>query len=325
MKNFFDNIKKKIVVLIALMLVLAISIFFTVTNRQKNLDKLSQDEGKGKIKITATTTMLTDLAKEIGGDEVEVTGLMGAGIDPHLYQASAGDINILQKADIALYNGIHLEGKMGDIFESLKNQNKLVISAEDALDKSDLIESVDSAGNYDPHIWFDVSLWKKTAVHLSAQLSEYAPEKANVFEANLQAYLLKLDELDEYIKNQIGTLPKDKRILVTAHDAFSYFGKAYGFEVKGLQGLSTESEAGTQDIIELANYITEKEIKAIFVESSVSPKTIEALQASVKSKGFETEIGGLLYSDSLGDKENGTEDYIGTFKANIDIIVSALK
>lgn len=325
MKIFFKNIKRKAVVLVVLTLVLFVSIFLTVTNRRINLDKAEQEKSEGKIKITATTTMLADLAKQIGGDEVEVTGLMGPGIDPHLYQASAGDINILQKAEIALYNGVHLEGKMGDIFQSLKNQNKIVVSAEDALDKTNLIESVDSQGNYDPHIWFDVALWKKTAVHFSAQLSEYAPEKADVFENNLQEYLIKLEELEIFIDDQVKSLPKEKRILVTAHDAFSYFGKAYGFEVKGLQGLSTESEAGAQDIIALADYITTKEIKAVFVESSVSPKTIEALQAAVKSRGFETSIGGLLYSDSLGDEQSGTADYISTFKANIETIVSALK
>ncbi|WP_242964974.1 metal ABC transporter solute-binding protein, Zn/Mn family [Scatolibacter rhodanostii] len=318
----YQYMKKKRPVLVAVILVL---IFSVVLGFSACAAEADSKEESGKIQLTATTTMLSDLARNIAGEEVEVTGLMGTGIDPHLYQASAGDISALQEADVVLYNGIHLEGKMGDIFASLREQNKTVISVEDALDKNDLIQTEDSEQNYDPHVWFNVELWKKAARHLAQELSAYAPEHKAVFKTNLESYVKELEDLEKFIQEKVDTLPKDKRILVTAHDAFSYFGKAYGFEVKGLQGISTETEAGTQDISQMAEYIANNEIKAVFVESSVSPKTIEALQAAVKSKGFETAIGGSLYSDSLGDKESGDDSYIETWKANIETIVSALQ
>lgn len=314
-------IKRKIPVLVAVILALMVSVMISFNGCAAENTKKENN----KIKLVATTTMLSDLAKNIGGEKVEVTGLMGTGIDPHLYQASAGDVSSLQKADVVLYNGIHLEGKMSDIFATLEEQNKTVITVEDALQESDLIRSEDSETNFDPHIWFDVSLWKKAAVHLVDELSVYAPDSKEVFAENLKNYLEELNGLEEFIQEKLISLPKEKRILVTAHDAFSYFGRAYDFEVKGLQGISTETEAGTQDISVMAGFIAENQIKAVFVESSVSPKTIEALQAAVKSKGFETAIGGSLYSDSLGDKESGADTYIETFKANVETIVSALQ
>ena len=277
-----------------------------------------------KLNIVATTTMLADLSTVIGGDRVSVDGLMGPGIDPHLYQASAGDVSLMQKADVVVYNGLHLEGKMGEIFENLSGQ-QTIVCIESALDQSKLLAWEDSGSIYDPHIWFDVSLWKVAAQTVADGFSKADPDGKADYEANLDAYLKELDEADAYIHNRAAELPKTQRVLVTAHDAFQYFGKAYGFEVRGLQGISTDSEAGTADVSDLANFIVQRQIKAIFVESSIPSKTIEALQAAVKAKGFDVSIGGELYSDSLGDKESGADTYILTVKANINTIVDALK
>ncbi|MBA4700142.1 MAG: zinc ABC transporter substrate-binding protein [Ruminococcus sp.] len=278
-----------------------------------------------KLNVVATTTMLADLSTVIGGERVTVDGLMGPGIDPHLYQASEGDVSLMQKADIVVYNGLHLEGKMGEIFENLSGGKANVICIEDGLDESRLLASEDDSSAHDPHIWFDVALWKKAAKTVADGLSQADPDGKADYEANLESYLKELDETDTYIRNRAAELPEAQRVLVTAHDAFQYFGKAYGFEVRGLQGISTDAEAGTADVSALADFIVERQIKAIFVESSVPPKTIEALQAAVKAKNFDVAIGGELYSDSLGDPEAGTDTYVLTVKANIDTIVDALK
>ncbi|SET87238.1 metal ABC transporter solute-binding protein, Zn/Mn family [Lacrimispora sphenoides] len=286
---------------------------------------VNEDSSKDKLNIVATTTMLADLVSSIGGERVTVNGLMGPGIDPHLYQASAGDVSLMQKADVVVYNGLHLEGKMGEIFENLSNQGSAVICIEKGLDESRLLAWEDDNSIHDPHIWFDVSLWKDAAKTVAKGLTDADPNGKADYEANLDAYLKELDETDTYIRGRADELPEKQRVLVTAHDAFQYFGKAYGFEVRGLQGISTDAEAGTADVSDLANFIVERQIKAIFVESSVPPKTIEALQAAVKAKGFDVSIGGELYSDSLGDAQSGADTYILTVKANVDTIVDALK
>ena len=275
--------------------------------------------------IVATTTMLADLARVIGGEKVTVNVLMGPGIDPHLYQASAGDVTLLQNADVIVYNGLHLEGKMGELLESLKEQGKTIISIEDGISTNKLFTLEDDTYMYDPHIWFEVSLWMDAAKHLSAKLQEADSKNANIYASNLDTYLIELRNLETYVKDRVNELAAEQRVLVTAHDAFNYFGRAYDFTVKGLQGISTDSEAGTQDVSTLAEYIASNQIKAIFIESSVPPKTIEALQAAVKAKGFDVSIGGELYSDSLGDEESDTDTYIKTITHNIDTIIDALK
>ncbi len=301
--------------------VLSLTLLFAGCSAPTSNTGFSED----KINIVATTTMLTDLSAVIGGERVTVNGLMGPGIDPHLYQASAGDVSLMQKADVVVYNGLHLEGKMGEIFENLTGQGSAVICIEDGLDEDKLLAWEDDNSVHDPHIWFDVSLWKDAAQTVADGLSKSDPNGKTEYQENLSSYLKELDEADTYIRNRAAELTKEQRVLVTAHDAFQYFGKAYDFEVRGLQGISTDSEAGTADVSELANFIVERQIKAIFVESSVPPKTIEALQAAVRSKGFDVAIGGELYSDSLGDEASGAPNYILTVKANIDTIVDALK
>lgn len=282
-------------------------------------------DGEGKVRIVATTTMLADLASVIGGEHVLVEGLMGPGIDPHLYQASAGDVTRMQNADIVVYTGLHLEGKMGELFEDLQNRGRNIICVTDGIDHSRLLNDGEDGTAIDPHIWFDVLLWQEAARELARGIAEVNPEHAADYANNLQQYLEALDELHLYIQQQVERLPKEQRVLVTAHDAFGYFGQAYGFEVMGLQGISTESEAGTADVSKLARLIADRQIKAIFIESSIPAKQIEALQQAVKAQGFAVKIGGELYSDSLGDEASNTATYIQTFKANIDTIVNALQ
>ncbi len=305
-------------IMIATIIILTIAILVTGCRPQKV-------EDNGKYNVVTTTTLIGDLTKQIGGDYVNVQELMGPGVDPHLYKASAGDVTKMQNANMVIYNGLHLEGKMGDVFENIRGSNKLIIAVSDNIDRSNFLDFITNPGSYDPHIWFDVELWKEAAKEVTRGLKELDSEHSSQYQANLEKYLVELEELDNYIKEKTEELPKEDRVLITAHDAFSYFGKAYGFEVLGLQGISTDSEAGTSDVRELANYIVEHKIKAIFVESSVPRKSIEALQEAVKAQGFEVEIGGELYSDSTGDAGTNAETYIGTFKENIDTIVNALK
>ena len=285
----------------------------------------SQAADDGKLQIVTTTTMLYDLTASIAGDHASVTALMGPGVDPHLYQASAGDVTTMQKADIVVYNGLHLEGKMGDVFAGLTKQGRSIICAEDGIDPAILLSDENNPEIYDPHVWFDVNIWISVAEHTAAELGKIDPENAADYQKNMESYRASLQELDSYLRGRVEELPENARVLVTAHDAFRYFGQAYGFDVKGLQGISTDAEAGTADVSSLAAFIAENKIKAIFVESSVPPKNIEALQAAVKAKGFEVAIGGELYSDSLGDEASGHNTYVSTCMANIDTIVDALK
>ena len=310
---------EKVKVLFGLVLVLTL----LITGCSQHAAK--PDSEKDTLNVVATTTMLADLSDIIGAEHVSVSGLMGPGIDPHLYQASAGDMTLMQQSDVVVYNGLHLEGKMGEVFESLDGQGHAVICIEDGLDESKLLEWDGGGSVHDPHIWFDVALWKDAAKIVADGLSKADPDHASDYEANLEDYFKELDEADTYIRERASEVPEEQRVLVTAHDAFNYFGKAYGFEVRGLQGISTDAEAGTADVSALADFIVERQIKAIFVESSVSPKTIRALQAAVKAKNFDVAIGGELYSDSLGGGGSGAESYILTVKANIDTIVNALK
>jgi manganese/zinc/iron transport system substrate-binding protein len=286
--------------------------------------KQTEDKNSGKLKVVTTTTMLTDLAENIGGDQIELQGLMGSGVDPHLYKASEGDVSKLANADLVIYNGLHLEGKLVEVFEKMGNRVTTKALA-DNLDKTGLISSEYFASSYDPHIWFNINYWKQITKVLTEELKKAVPEHADYFETNKVEYIKKLDALEAEVIKTIETLPEEQRILVTAHDAFNYFGKEYGFEVIGLQGLSTATEAGVQDVQNLSKFIIDNKVKAIFVESSVPKRTIEALQQSVKSKGFNVEIGGTLYSDALGNKGTVEGTYIGMFSYNVNTIVKALK
>lgn len=279
-------------------------------------------ENGDRLTVTVTTTMLYDLAEQIGGECVSVRGLMGSGVDPHRYRASAGDIIKLQSADVVIYSGLHLEGRMGDVFASLEGSGKNVICASDGIPEELLIIN---DGVPDPHIWFDVSLWSMAAEETASGLCRADPDNAQTYKANLEGYKKELAELDAYVRERTGEIGKEQRVLITAHDAFAYFGRAYGYEVRGLQGISSVAEAAASEVGRLADYIAEKRIGAVFVESSMPVKNIEALCEAVRSFGFETGLGGSLYSDSVGDVKSGTETYAAAFRHNIDLIAEGLK
>ena len=248
---------------------------------------------------------------------------MGPGIDPHLYVASEGDVDLLQRADVIFYNGLFLEAQMADVLRQI-GERKPSIPVAERIPAQDLLPWATYADEYDPHVWFDVTLWAKAVEAVRDTLVEYDPTNADAYRANTEAYLKELDELHAYVKTQAERLPADQRVLITAHDAFHYFGRAYGFEVRGLQGISTASEAGTADVRELADFIVAREIRALFVESSVPVRNIEALQAAVQAQGFTVEIGGQLYSDAMGDPGTPDGTYVGMVRHNIDTIVGAL-
>lgn len=279
----------------------------------------------GKLNVVTTTTMITDLLQNIGGDAINVVGLMGSGVDPHLYKASEGDVAKLVNADVVFYGGLHLEGKLVEVFEKMEHTGKKTVAVSGALDEKELIGSEYFASNYDPHIWFNVTFWKQITTYVTNELKKLDPKNAAVYEENSNVYLEKLTQLDTDLRETISQLPEENRILVTAHDAFNYFGKSYGFNVVGLQGISTATEAGVQDVQELSKFIIDNKVKAIFVETSVPKRTIEALQASVQSKNHNVTIGGTLYSDALGDKGTLEGTYLGMFKYNVTTIVNALK
>ncbi len=277
----------------------------------------------GKYRVVTTIGMITDIVKNVGGNRVEVIGLMGPGVDPHLYKASAGDVQKLSSASLIFYNGLHLESKMGDVLAKMSGNTK-TIAVTDAVDRSLLLTPPEFDGQYDPHLWFDVTLWMKAVGKVRDVLSEYDPDSTLMYWSNAERYFAKLSELHEYVKAQAERVPSEQRVLVTAHDAFNYFGKAYGFEVRGLQGISTATEAGIADVQDLSTFIAERRIPAIFVESSVSPRSLEAVKAAVKSKGFNVEIGGELFSDAMGNQGTPEGTYIGMVRHNVDTIVKAL-
>ena len=278
----------------------------------------------GKIGITTTVGMITDVVRNIGGDAVAVSGLMGPGIDPHLYKPSAGDINLLGDADIIFYGGLHLEGRMVDTFEKIARAGKPTIAVSENIPEDRLHTPPAFNGQHDPHIWFDVSLWKIAAETIAAELERHFPDHAETFQTHAPPYLARLDELDAWVKAQVARVPEGQRVLITAHDAFGYFGARYGFEVRGLQGISTASEAGAGDVQDLATFIADQKIRAMFVESSVPRATVEAVQEACRAKGWDVQIGGELFSDAMG--KDGTEDgtYIGMVRHNVTTIVSAL-
>ncbi|MDM5220631.1 zinc ABC transporter substrate-binding protein [Peribacillus sp. NJ11] len=285
-------------------------------------DAAERDKGNSKLNVVATTGMIGDLVENIGGKHVEVTSLMGPGVDPHLYKATQGDVKTLDSADMIFYNGVHLEGKMTDIFEMMSKDKPTIAVTEDF--KEDQLRKV-SATEHDPHVWFDVKLWIVAAEAVKKELIATDPDHESSYRKNYEEYVLQLEELDKYVQDEINEIPEDQRVLVTAHDAFGYFGQSYGLDVRGLQGINTLSEYGSKDVTDMRNYLVENKIKAIFIESSVPRKAIEAVIQGAEKQGHKVEIGGELFSDAMG--ERGTEEgtYIGMVRHNTDTIVRALK
>ncbi|MBM3830494.1 MAG: ABC transporter substrate-binding protein [Verrucomicrobia bacterium] len=282
-------------------------------------------DAASKIRITTTVSMVTDLVKQVGSDRVEVAGLMGPGVDPHLYKAIATDVTKLQQADVIFYNGLVLEGKMTDIFAKLARTKKFVYAVTEGIPEKRLLEPPEFEGHYDPHVWFDVELWALCAQTVVKGLSEFSPKDKAHFEQRGKEVAAKLRSLHEWSIMKTAELPKERRILVTSHDAYNYFGRAYGFQVVGLQGVSTVTEAGLADMAKLVDFIKKNRVKAIFVESSVSPATLRRI-----AKDAGVKVGGELFSDAMGtpgQMENGYDlgTYEGMIKHNLTTIVEALK
>ena len=273
--------------------------------------------------VTCTVGMITDVARTIGGGLFSTSGLMGPGIDPHLYKPSAGDIVRLGDADLVLYGGLHLEGRMQDTLETIHEIGTVRTRAvSERIPEGRLISVSDTA--HDPHVWFDVSLWNIVAGVITEELVALFPEQTDAITSRSETYRARLEELDAWVVAEVSRVPEDIRVLVTAHDAFHYFGERYGIEVMGLQGLSTATEAGAGDVQSLADLLAERRIPAIFVESSIPPATIEAVQAATKSRGWDVTIGGSLYSDAMGEAGTPEGTYIGMVRHNVSTIVDAL-
>ena len=281
------------------------------------------DVSKRAIRVVTTIGMITDVVQNIGGNRVEVTGLMGPGIDPHVYKASEGDVVRLAEADIVFYNGLHLEAAMGDVFEKVEGR-VATVAVTDYIDRSKLMSPPAFEGAYDPHVWFDVTMWIQAAERVRDALVELDPSSAGLYRSRARDYIAKLEDLDRYVREQAGRIPVEQRVLITAHDAFKYFGRAYGFEVRGLQGISTAAEAGTADVASLADFIFERRVPAVFVETSVPERFIAALEEAVEARGFDVDIGGSLFSDAMGDEGTAEGTYIGMVRHNIDTIVDGL-
>ena len=278
--------------------------------------------GQHPIKVVCTTGMVADLARNVGGKHVEVESLMGAGVDPHLYKASPGDLSLLSGADVVFYSGLHLEGKMTDIFDKLARK-KPAIAVADGIPEERILTAEGAA--HDPHVWFDVSLWSQAAGTVSDSLAAFDPPNAEEYKANATAYQARLAKLHEEATTKILTIPKDQRVLVTAHDAFRYFGRAYDIEVRGIQGISTDSEAGVKQINDLVTFLVERKIKAVFVETSVSDQNIRSLLEGAASRRHKVVIGGELFSDAMGNEGTPEGTYEGMVRHNVETIVKALK
>jgi manganese/zinc/iron transport system substrate-binding protein len=283
----------------------------------------ARHQGEGPVRAVATVGMVADVVRNVGGSHVEVTQVMGAGVDPHLYKATRDDVQSIMRGEIVFYSGLMLEGKMVDTLLKV-SRSKPVYAVTELIDEKNLLEPAEFAGHYDPHVWMDVSAWSNCVDAVGAALGEFDPAHAAEYKANGQSYRRQLAELHEYGKRAIATIPEQRRVLVTSHDAFNYFGRAYGLDVQGVQGISTESEAGLQRINELVDLIVGKRVKAVFVETSVPRKNIEAIVGGARARGHEVVIGGELFSDAMGPEGTYEGTYIGMIDHNITIAVRAL-
>jgi len=283
--------------------------------------------GGGPVKVVTTTNFITDAVREVGGDRVTVTGLMGAGVDPHLYKASAGDVNDLRDADAIFYGGLYLEAKMQEVFEELA-ESRPVFAVTDRMPRDRLLappEGAPEGEEYDPHVWFDVSLWKYAVEEIRDDLIEVDPVGEPQYRRNAARYLKELDALDRETERRLASIPASRRVLVTSHDAFRYLGRRYDLDVAAVQGLSTAAEATTDDIERVASVIADRGVKAVFVESSVPPQTVNAVLAAANREGGDASVGGELYSDAAGQDGTFEGTYRGMVETNIDKLVEGLK
>lgn len=277
-----------------------------------------------RLTVVTTIAQITDLVRTVAGDRATVIGLMGEGVDPHLYQPTRSDIASLLRADIVFYNGLHLEGKMTEVFDRLKRAEKPVHAVVERIAQEDLLSPEDFEGAHDPHVWMNPQLWISTVEFVCDELSAIDPEGRSVFRENTARYVEQLRELDAYARQVLETVPEQSRVLVTAHDAFNYFGEHYGFDVLGIQGISTESEAGVRHITRLVDTLVSRRVSAVFIETTVADRNINALIAGAGSKGHAVTIGGELFSDAMGKPGSYEGTYIGMIDHNVTTITRAL-
>jgi manganese/zinc/iron transport system substrate-binding protein len=288
---------------------------------QAAVDKTTYS-GSYPIRVVCTTGMVADLVRNVGGERVEITTLMGAGVDPHLFKAAPGDVSALNRADIVFYSGLHLEGKLAELLERMSERKPTVAVAEVIADENIRREEQGAA---DPHVWFDVALWSIASGAVEEALAKFDPAHADEYHAKAQEYQIRLAELDAHVADALKMVPAERRVLVTAHDAFHYFGDAYGIEVRAIQGISTDSEAGVRQVKELVDFLVDRKIKAVFVETSVADENIKSLVEGCQARGHDVKIGGTLFSDAMGDEGTPEGTYEGMVRANVKTIVGALQ
>lgn len=276
-----------------------------------------------RLDVVATTGMIADAAKQIGGGLVEVQALMGPGVDPHAYRQTRSDIVAMGKADLVLWNGLYLEAQMEDFLRDL-GKTRPVVAVAEQVPENLLIGSEDYDGRFDPHLWMNPNLWARVVVNIRDAMIEVQPERSDVFTQNADAYLYTIGELARYTTGILSSVPTESRVVLSSHDAFNYFGTAYGYEVVGIQGISTDSEAGLQRISELVDMLVERQISAVFVETSVSDRNIRALIEGAAARGHAVVIGGELYSDAMGEPGTYAGTYVGMIDSNATTIARAL-
>ena len=282
------------------------------------------EDAPSQLTVVATTGMVADLARSVIGDRGIVIGIMGEGVDPHLYKPKASDVRLILQADVVFYNGLRLEGRMEDVFANARKRGLPVHAIADGLDTSLLLEDESHPGSPDPHVWMDVEVWSRSLEEIVRVLCRVDPDACSIYQRNAAVHEKQLIALDEEVEAMIATIPRKQRVLVTAHDAFRYFGRAYGIEVHGIQGISTDSEAGLSDLNDRVNFLVEKRIPAVFIESSVSPRNVQALIEGAKSQSHEVVIGGELYSDAMGASGTSAGTYPGMIRHNARVITAAL-
>ena len=279
---------------------------------------------EGRYRIVATTAMVADIVRHVVGDRADVQGLMGTGVDPHLFRPSTSDHAKMYSADVIFYSGLMLEGGLDPVLKKAREQNKPAFAVTEGIDPSYLRYSEEFEGHPDPHVWNDVSAWSECVSYVAEKMSDFDPEHADEYRTNAEQYRAQLAELHEYARRVIASIPDGQRTLVTAHDAFEYFSRAYGIPVKSVLGITTESEAGVEDINSLVDFLVEQQIPAVFVETSVNSRNIEAVIEGAAKRGWEVRIGGTLFSDAMGAPGTYEGTYIGMLDHNATVVARGL-
>ena len=308
---------------LSLLWVLVLAAISGCTNSLEGTSETPYGPYRYPYNVVATTGMVSDIVAVVAGDKGKVTTLIGDGVDPHLYKPTRADVIRLSEAEVVFYSGHLLEGKMTDALYRL-SLSRPVYAVTEAVDPSFVLEPPEMEGHPDPHMWMDVQGWMAAVRAVKDDLCQYDPSNRTLYEKNCADYLQQLEALDSYARQAFASVPKDKRVLVTAHDAFSYMGRAYDLEVKGIQGLSTESEAGLADLNALVKFLVDRKIQAVFVETSVAEKNVKALLEGARARGAEVKVGGSLFSDAMGKAGTYEGTYIGMIDHNVTTIVRAL-